>query len=398
MAWQRVDRMELAGKRVLIRVDFNVPLSDDELGRIQVADDTRIRKALPTIRHVLNAGGKTVLLSHLGRPKGSRDPALSLEPVSRRLSELLDASVLFSPETSGPHAEDLVDSLAPGEVLLLENTRFDSGETDNDPSLGKAFARLADVYINDAFGAAHRAHASTEGITHYVAEKGAGLLLDRELAALGRLLASPEKPFVALVGGAKVSDKIAVMESLLDRVDVLCVGGAMAYTFLKSRGVSVGTSLVEDDRLEMAATLLEKHGDRIRLPIDHVCAPEFAADAPTSIHADAIPEGLMGLDIGPKTVQLYSEIVRNAKTVVWNGPMGVFEMKRFSIGTVSMARALAAATSAGAFTVVGGGDSVAALARAGMTDAVSHVSTGGGAMLEFLEGRTLPGVAALMDG
>ena len=387
--------LELRGKRVLIRVDFNVPLSASEGGARVVEDDTRIRAALPTIRHVTDQGGMAILVSHLGRPDGDVDPQYSMQPVGRHLSLLSGLPVIMAPAVVGPDVEDIVRSVAEGEILLLENVRFEAGETRNDPALARGLAELADVYVNDAFGTAHRAHASTEGVAHLVAEKAPGFLMQRELETLSRLTEAPEKPFVAIVGGAKVSDKIGIISRLLDVADHLLIGGAMAYTFLRARGLKTGTSLVEEDRIDLARTLLEEAGGRIHLPADHVCAEAFNNDAPTQVVSGSIPEGWMGLDIGPETVRSYGDVISGARTIVWNGPMGVFEMPRFATGTNAMAEAVVAATDSGAFSVVGGGDSVAAIVGAGMAERVSHVSTGGGAMLELLEGKELPGVTAL---
>jgi len=391
MSWKTLDDLELKGRKVLVRVDFNVPLSKDG----QVTDDTRIRGALPTIQHILKAGGTAVLMTHLGRPKGAPDAAFSVAPVAERLSVLLGEPVILAPATVGSDVEEIVSSAGPGEVVLLENTRFNQGETKNDPEFSAQLARLGDVYVNDAFGTAHRAHASTEGVAKLLSDRAAGYLMDRELATLKRIVDAPESPFVAVVGGAKVSDKIGVIESLLKSADALLIGGAMAYTFLKAQGIATGTSLVEDDRLDLARELLAGAGGRIHLPVDHVCAGEFSADATTRIEKGPIPDGLMGLDIGPETRAAYASLVQGAKTVVWNGPMGVFEMEPFAAGTYAVAHAMVHATNAGAFTVVGGGDSVAAITGAGLENQVSHVSTGGGAMLELLEGQVLPGVAVL---
>lgn len=392
-----IDDLDLKGKRVLVRVDFNVPLKENEQGNLVVADDTRIRETLPTIRAILQAGGKAILMSHLGRPKGKPDPKYSLAPVARRLEELLGVRVRFVSNIVGEAVRQAIHSMPEGGVLLLENTRFHPGETKNDPELARQLAELADVYINDAFGSAHRAHASTEGVAHYVRQAAMGYLMKREVEYLSRLLDHPEHPFVAILGGAKVSDKIGVIKNLLPRVDRLLIGGAMSYTFLKALGHGVGASRVEEDRLEEARTLYETAAGKMMLPVDHVVAPEFSNDAPRQVVERDIPEGLMGLDIGPKTIARYREEILQARTVVWNGPMGVFEMSNFAQGTFAIAEALAEATDRGALTVVGGGDSVAAITQAGYADRVSHVSTGGGAMLEFLEGKTLPGLAALTD-
>lgn len=397
MAKLTLDDLTLDGRRVLVRVDFNVPLHTDEAGVITVADDTRIRAAIPTIRAILERGGLPILMSHLGRPKGAEVPGLSLAPVARHLERLLRHPVHFVPALTGPLVEEAIAAAVPGKVLLLENTRFHPGEKKNDDALARALAALGDVFVNDAFGTAHRAHASTEGVAHHVEQAAMGYLLAREVNYLGRVLEAPEQPFVAVLGGAKVSDKIGVIENLLERVEALLIGGAMSYTFLRARGIPVGTSLVEEDKLDVARDLMDRAGDRLILPVDHVTAPAFDNDAPARTVRGAIPDGEMGLDIGPETVALYRERLLAARTVVWNGPMGVFEMPNFARGTFAVAEALAEATGRGALTLVGGGDSVAAINRSGFEEAVSHVSTGGGAMLEFLEGKTLPGIAALTD-
>ena len=390
--------LALAGRRVLVRVDFNVPMEDDGDGGRRITDDTRVRAALPTIRAILAAGGTPVLMSHLGRPKG-RDEALSLRPVAEHLDGLLDAPVVFCDETVGEAAEACVaraQADGGGAVVLLENTRFLDGETKNDAALAERLARLGDVFVSDAFGSVHRAHASTEGVARHVAETAAGELLRREVEFLTRALDDPERPFVAVLGGAKVSDKIGVIEALAPRVDTLVVGGAMAYTFLAGLGHSVGDSLVEGDRTDDAFALVERFRDTILLPKDHVVADRFAADAATRVVQGEIPDGWMGLDIGPQTREHYAHVVERASTVIWNGPMGVFELVPFAGGTLRVAEALAHATRANdALTVVGGGDSVAALTQSGLAGTVTHVSTGGGAMLEFMEGKTLPGLAAL---
>ena len=392
--------LDVSGQRVLVRVDFNVPLDDDRA----ITDDTRIRAALPTIRALLDAGATPVLMSHLGRPKGAPDPAFSLRPVADRLRELLGSDragedrgveVVFCDETVGPEAEACVAGAPDGAVVLLENTRFLPGETSNDDETGRQLAALADVFVSDAFGSVHRAHASTSGVTAHVSQTAAGALLERELVFLTQALDEPKRPFVAILGGAKVSDKIGVIEALAPKVDTLLIGGAMAYTFLAAQGEPTGTSLVEDDRIEDARSLLTRFPDVIQIPTDHIVADAFSEDASSKTVAGAIPDGWMGLDIGPETRRAYETVIADAKTVIWNGPMGVFEMATFANGTLAVARALASATEGGALTVVGGGDSVAAIQQAGLADAVTHVSTGGGAMLEFMEGQTLPGVAAL---
>lgn len=388
-----LDQIDVTGKRVFVRADFNVPLKD---GR--VTDATRITATLPTLRALLERGAALVLASHLGRPKGKRNPDYSLAPVVALLTKELGRPVTLAPDCVGAETEALARALKPGDVLLLENLRFHAEEERNDPGFAAQLAKLADVYVNDAFGAAHRAHASTEGVARLVPQRAAGLLLAREVAVLGQLLAAPEKPFVAILGGAKVSDKIAVIEHLLGRVQTLVIGGAMAYTFLRAQGKPIGRSRVEEDRVELARETLsraQQAGVDLLLPSDHLAADKPEAGAATRVvSADAFPNDLLGVDIGPETAQRYADVVATARTVLWNGPMGIFEIEAFARGTMAIAEALARCDGT---TVVGGGDSVAALARAGKTDAVTHVSTGGGASLEFLEGKTLPGVAALED-
>ncbi len=384
-----VDELDVKGKRVFVRVDFNVPLTDD--GR--VADDARIRAAVPTLKWLLAHDAKVIVASHLGRPKGP-DPKLSLEPAGARLSELLDQDVVLADDCVGDGVRKLVLDLKEGRLLLLENLRFHAEEEENAPAFAQALASLCDVYVNDAFGTAHRAHASTAGMALLVPVRGAGFLMKKELDYLGRILKSPEKPFVAILGGAKVSDKIKVLDNLLGKVDALLVGGAMAYTFLKATGAQIGKSRVEEAKLGVATEILEKARKlsvRIGLPRDHVAAAN-PDSKPVSVGDVSIPADLMGLDIGPKTVAAFSDEIGKARTVFWNGPMGMFEKKAFSEGTFAIARALARSK---AVTIVGGGDSAAAVAEAGLAEKMSHVSTGGGASLEFLEGRELPGVKAL---
>ena len=386
---------ELRGRRALVRVDFNVPL--DDAG--QVGDDTRIQAALPTLGALVERGARVVLLSHLGRPKGAPEARYSLRPVLTRLAELMPGTkVRFAETTDDEAAVRATHSMADGDVLLMENTRFLAGEEENDDALAQALARLGDVYVNDAFGAAHRAHASTEGIARYLRPAVAGLLMEKELAYLGRALADPRRPFVAILGGAKISGKLDVIEHLLPKVDQMLIGGAMANTFFRAMGLETGKSLVEADRVDMARELLGKAGDKLVLPIDAIVAPTLSGDASTKIVTrEAIPADQAMFDIGPLSIEAFAEVVVEAKTVLWNGPMGVFETPPFDAGTLGVAHALVEATDAGATTIVGGGDSAAALAQAGLEDGVTHVSTGGGASLEFLEGKVLPGVAALDD-
>ncbi len=393
MAVRSVEELEVAGRRVFVRVDFNVPVAHGRVG-----DDTRIRAALPTLRLVLERGGALVLASHLGRPKGGPDPGYSLAPVADRLGELLGMSVFLAPGVAGPEVQALADGLEPGQVLLLENVRFHPGETRNDPEFARSLAALADLYVNDAFGTCHRAHASTAGMAAFfpAGRKGAGLLLLREIQAFRRVLEAPERPFVAILGGAKVSDKIGVVRNLLPRIDRLLIGGGMAYTFLAARGEPVGASLLEADRIELARSLLDEARERgveLLLPEDHVVGREASAETEVRVtDGAAVPEGWMGLDIGPRTRERFGRALADARTVVWNGPMGVFELEPFAEGTFALARAVAACPG---FTVVGGGDSVAAVNRSGLAGRIDHVSTGGGASLELLEGKTLPGIAAL---
>lgn len=381
------------GKRVFIRVDFNVPMDDHG----NITNDTRIRAALPTIQYLISEGAKTIIASHLGRPKGKPDPKYSLAPVAKRLGELLNQPVSMAPDCIGPEVEKEVDQLKEGDILLLENVRFHEEEEKNDPEFVKSLARLAEVFVNDAFGTAHRAHASTEGIAHHIPGV-AGLLLQKEIESMGKALEDAERPFVAIIGGAKVSDKIGVIENLLNKVNVLIIGGGMANTFLKAQGCNMGKSLVEIDKLSLAKEILDKAQERqveLLLPQDVVAAKEFKADAPhriTSINDIGVDE--MALDIGPESARIFSERIEQARTIVWNGPMGVFEMDNFAKGTEKVAEAVAKCSG---MTIVGGGDSVAAVEKMGVADQMSHISTGGGASLKLLEGKTLPGVAALQN-
>ena len=391
MAIRTIDQIELKGKRVFLRVDFNVPL--DEKNR--VTDDTRILLSLPTIRFVSKAGGKLILASHLGRPKGRRDPKFSLAPVAERLSQLLGGKISLATDCIGEEVQKQIGGMKEGEILLLENLRFHPEEEKNDEVFSKALASLCDVYVNDAFGAAHRAHASTEGMTRYVKTVAAGFLMMKEVESLEKALLNPPKPYVAILGGAKVSDKIGVIQNLLDKVNTLLIGGGMAYTFLKAEGFQIGKSLVEEDQIGFSLNLLEKAKGKIKflLPSDHIAAERMDVQAKREIvKNDQIPSGWVCLDIGPETVKTFSEEIKSAKTIVWNGPMGVFEMEPFSQGTFAIAKAIA---SSSAFSIVGGGDSVAAVNKAGVADQISHISTGGGASLEFLEGKKLPGIEAL---
>jgi len=391
MPIRTVTQMELKGKRVFIRVDFNVP--QDEKGSI--TDDTRILLSLPTIQFAMKTGGRVILASHLGRPKGKRDLKYSLAPVAERLSQLLGQRVDLAKDCIGEEVQKQIEGMREGEALLLENLRFHPEEEKNEEAFSKGLASLCDVYIDDAFGAAHRAHASTEGMTRFVKAIGAGFLMMKEIESLEKALVNPEKPYVAIMGGAKVSDKIGVIQNLLDKVTCLLIGGGMAYTFLKAQGFQVGKSLLEEDQIGLALKILEKAKGKIKflLPSDHVAAERMDARAKTKIvRNEGIPADWVCLDIGPETVKSFSEEIRSAKTVVWNGPMGVFEMEPFSHGTFAIAKAIADST---AFSIVGGGDSVAAVNKAGVADHIGHISSGGGASLEFLEGRKLPGIEAL---
>jgi len=386
--------IDFAGKTVFCRVDFNVPLN--EYG--QITDNTRIKAAIPTIRYLLDGKARLLLASHLGRPKGERKEKFSLRPVAEELSRLLGATVRMANDCVGPAAEQQVMSVQPGQALMLENVRFHPEEEANDPEFSRQLASLGEIYVNDAFGTAHRAHASTEGITHHLKTAVAGFLLEREIHYLGQVLSNPNHPFVVVLGGAKASDKIPVIRNLLDKVNTILIGGGMAYTFIKARGGAVGTSLVEEERIGLARELMqeaEAHGVQMMLPQDHIIAREFKPDAESQVCAgDHFPDGWMGLDIGPETAAEYTRILREAALVVWNGPMGVFEFDRFAQGTFAIAHALA---DSGAVSIVGGGDSMAAVDKAGLANKMTHISTGGGASLEFLEGQVLPGVAALND-
>jgi phosphoglycerate kinase len=384
-----VTDIDVKGKRVLVRVDYNVPIKDGKVG-----DDTRIQAAMPTLKYLLEHGAAVILCSHLGRPKGGPDPKFSLRPVAEHLSNLLGKPVAFAEDCIGPKAEKAAQALKPDEVLLLENTRFHPEEEKNDPEMSKKLASLAEIYVNDAFGSAHRAHASTEGVARYLPAV-AGFLLEKEIRYLGQAIADPKRPFIAILGGAKISDKIGVIRNLLTKADQILIGGGMANTFFKAQGYPVGDSLVENEALETARQLIAEGMARMRLPVDVVIGDKFAEDAQSKVmDMGPVPEGWRILDIGPKTVAAYSKTVGGAGTVVWNGPMGVFEFPKFAKGTFDLAKAVA---NSGATSIVGGGDSVAAVTESGLADKITHISTGGGASLEMLEGLTLPGVAALQD-
>jgi phosphoglycerate kinase len=389
-----VKDVDVQGYRVLVRVDFNVPLSDDESGQKVVADDTRIRSALPTIQYLLDQGAAVILSSHLGRPKGEVKPEFSLRPVAEHLRKLLDHEVYFVDDCIGPKVEAAVKILKPGQVLLLENTRFHAGETKNDKQMAEKLALLAELYVNDAFGSAHRAHASTEGVARYLPAV-AGFLMEKEIRYLGQAIQDPARPFIAILGGAKVGDKIGVIRNLLEKADQVLIGGGMANTFFKAQGYPIGDSLMEEEALDTARELLELSGNRLRLPVDAVIGDQFSNEANKKVMSmGPVPDGWRILDIGPETVDAYSKVIAEAKTVVWNGPMGVFEFPNFAEGTFGVAKAIA---NSQATSIVGGGDSVAAVQQAGLSDKITHISTGGGASLEMLEGITLPGLAALQD-
>ena len=392
-----IKELDLRGKRVFIRVDFNVPLKDGV-----VTDDTRIRETLPTLKLAIEKDGRLVLASHLGRPKGGPDAKYSVKPAAKKLEELLGKAVAFAADCVGADAEAKSKALKDGDVLVLENVRFHPEEEKNDEAFSKQLAALCDsVFVSDAFGSAHRAHASVVGITKFVSQAAAGLLMEKELVYIEKAMSNPTRPFVAILGGAKVSDKIEVVENLMRIADAMLIGGGMAYTFLKARGVPIGKSLVEDDKLDLAKKILtdaERKNFKLLLPVDHVITPELKAGAPSRIvNAGATPADQMGLDIGPETIEAYKAEIAKANTIVWNGPMGVFEMPAFARGTLEIAKAVAARTVAGATSIIGGGDSVAAVHKAGVADKISHISTGGGASLEFLGGRKLPGVEALTN-
>lgn len=387
-----VEDIEVSQKKVLVRCDFNVPLIDGE-----ITDDKRIVASLPTIKYLLKKGAAVILCSHLGRPKNGPEEKYSMKPVAKRLKELLGQPVALAADVVGEDAQKKAKALKPGEVMLLENVRFEKGETKNDPELSAKFAALADIFVNDAFGTAHRAHCSTAGVAAHLPAVG-GYLIEKELAVMGKALTNPERPFIAILGGAKVSDKIGVIESLLDKADSILIGGGMAYTFFAAQGNEIGTSICEKEKLDVARRLLDKanqKGVALLLPMDNVVADKFAEDAATqTVASNTIPAGWMGMDIGPKTITRYAAVIKNAKTVVWNGPMGVFEMPKFAEGTRAIAQAMADSS---AVTIIGGGDSAAAAAQLGFEDKMTHISTGGGASLEFLEGLELPGIACLND-
>ncbi len=389
MAIKYIDQLDLKGKSVLIRVDYNVPYDK----KMNITDDTRIKATLPTLKHCLNSNAKVILISHLGRPDGKVVPAMSLKPVAERLSSLIGKNVKFITDTIGPDALNAVKKLKPGDIALLENIRFYPEEEKNNDEFGKKLASLGDVYIDDAFATAHRGHASNQAVTKYIKECAAGFLMKDEIEYFKKITSNPERPLLAIIGGAKISTKIGVLKNLINKVDYLIIGGGMAFTFLKSKGYNIGKSLLEKDLVDTAREILDKSGDKIILPVDAVIAPEFKNESPSSIvDIDKIPDNMMALDIGPKSVDKFSKIIKTVKTVVWNGPMGAFEMKSFADGTLRIGQAIA---ESGCISIVGGGDSVTAVNDMGLADKMSYISTGGGAFLELLEGKTLPGVAAL---
>jgi len=407
MAKLTVEDLELKGKKVLMRVDFNVPLKEEN-GEVVVSNDNRIVAALPTIKYVLENGGRAILFSHLARIKSEDDKkGLSMKPVAQKLADLLGKPVVFVPATEGPELEEAINNLEDGQVLIFENTRFEDvvdgvevkRESKNDPELGKYWASLGDVFVNDAFGTAHRAHASNAGIAANIAQTAAGFLMEKEIKFLGSAVEAPERPFVAIIGGAKVSDKITIIQNLLKKADKVIVGGGMAYTFDAANGKSIGNSLFEEDKVELAKQLIAEAGDKLVLPVDALAADAFNNDADTYIAGEeGIKDGYMGLDIGPKSIELFKSVLADAKTVVWNGPMGVFEMPNFAKGTLAIGEELVKVTEEnGATTIVGGGDSTAAVQQLGVADKLTHISTGGGASLEYLEGKTLPGIAAISE-
>jgi phosphoglycerate kinase len=392
-----IDKLELKSKRVLVRVDFNVPLDENQ----NVTDDTRIRASLPTINKIINDGGKAILMSHLGRPKGKPNPRYSLKPAAVRLSEILGKEVKLTHDCIGSDADKIVNEMKNGDVVLLENLRFHVEEEANDENFAKQLAALGEIYVNDAFGSAHRAHASTEGVTQYFKKNASGYLMQKEIEFLSKAVGNPERPYTAILGGAKISGKIDVIKNLMSKVDNLIIGGGMAFTFFKAQGFEIGKSLLEEDRIHVAKEILDESKSKnlkLFLPVDTVIADTFDNNAKTEVvDINSIKQDWQGLDIGPKTIETFSEVIKNSKTVVWNGPMGVFEMDKFAVGTNAIAKVLAEATENGVVTIVGGGDSAAAISKAGLEDKISHVSTGGGASLEFLEGKILPGVSALSD-
>lgn len=397
MAKLTIEHINIKDKKVLVRCDFNVPLNSD----LQITDDRRIVASLPTIEKILKDGGSAVLCSHLGRPKGQVKEEMRLKPVAARLGELLNKEVLMAPDCIGPEVIEMKKDLKSGQVLLLENLRFYKGETDNDPDFAKQLAEGMDIYVNDAFGTAHRAHASTEGVTKYFDQCAAGYLIEKELKYLGQAIENPKHPMVAILGGAKISGKIDVIKNLFDKVDTLIIGGGMSFTFFKSQGYEIGQSLLEEDKIDLAKEIMKEAEAKnvdLQLSVDTVVADSFDNDAKTkTVSIDQIPADYQGMDIGPETIKKFTNIIENAKTIVWNGPMGVFEMSNFANGTRKIAEAIARATESGATSVIGGGDSAAAISQFGIEDRFTHISTGGGASLEFLEGKTLPGIAALSE-